>query len=295
VDGLMAKIHLGKDARHEAIMNVLLKLYTSASTLYPMRVKASQEAGFIDQPCLCLFGTAIPKHYYEALSLKMLTNGFFARMQVLETGKRGRGQDAAVADPPAAVTERARWWAEFAPGQKRANLAAWHPVPRVVESSAEAAATLRELRQRADDQYSEAEDRGDPVGMALWARANEKARRLALIYACSADHLRPRVEADAARWACALVEHQTRRMLFMADGHVSENEFDARCKQLVGTLRQWRGLHGDAWMPFWRVSRRHRWSDRDHEAVRTSLVTQRLIEYQERKTGGTPQRLYRLA
>jgi hypothetical protein len=40
IDGLMAKINLGKDARHEGIMNVLLKMYTSASSLYPMRVKA---------------------------------------------------------------------------------------------------------------------------------------------------------------------------------------------------------------------------------------------------------------
>jgi hypothetical protein len=98
IDGLMAKINLGKDARHEGIMNVLLKMYTSANSLYPMRVKAGKEPGVIDQPCLCIFGTAIPKHYYEALSLKMLTNGFFARMLILETGKRGRGQDAVVRD-----------------------------------------------------------------------------------------------------------------------------------------------------------------------------------------------------
>src|SRR5262249_51344403 len=49
VDGLMAKINLGKDARYEGIMSVLLKMYTSASALYPMRVKAGKEAGVIDQ------------------------------------------------------------------------------------------------------------------------------------------------------------------------------------------------------------------------------------------------------
>lgn len=90
-----------------------------------MRVKAGKEAGVIDQPCLCIFGTAIPKHYYEALSLKMLTNGFFARMLILETGKRGRGQDAVVRDLPSSVLEAARWWVEFAPGEQRGNLADW--------------------------------------------------------------------------------------------------------------------------------------------------------------------------
>src|SRR5262249_18238018 len=61
IDGLMSKINLGRDARHEGIMSVLLKMYTSASSFYPMRVKAGTEPGIIDQPCLCIFGTAIPQ------------------------------------------------------------------------------------------------------------------------------------------------------------------------------------------------------------------------------------------
>jgi len=295
IDGLMTKINLGRDARHEGIMNVLLKMYTSASSLYPMRVKAGKEPGIIDQPCLCIFGTAIPKHYYEALSLKMLSNGFFARMLIMETGKRGKGQDAAVRDPPGSVLATAQWWADFSPGEKRSNLADWHPIPKVVECTPEAGDVLRAFRERAEVEYGLAEDKVDQAGMAIWARANEKARRLALIYACSANHTDPRVTADAARWACDFVDHQTRRMLFMTAEYVAENEFDARCKKLVATLRKWREKHGDAWMPFWQINRKHPWSEREHEEVRTTLLNQRLLEYQERKTGGTPQRLYRLA
>jgi hypothetical protein len=83
-------------------------------------------------------------------------------------------------------------------------------------------------------------------------------------------------------------------MLFMAAEYVSENDFDARCKKLVATLRKWREEHGDAWMPFWQINRRHPWSERDHLEVRGTLLNQQLIEYQERQTGGAPQRLYRL-
>lgn len=65
-------------------MQTLLKLYTSANTIYPLRVKASdEEPRIIDQPCLCLFGTAIPDIFYEALSPKMLSNDFFARPPML--------------------------------------------------------------------------------------------------------------------------------------------------------------------------------------------------------------------
>ena len=267
IDGLMSKINLGRDARHEGIMNVLLKMYTSANSFYPMRVKAGKESGIIDQPSLTIFGTAIPKHYYEALSMKMLTNGFFARMLILESGKRGRGQEAVVRELPEAIKAIARWWAEFSPGNKRGNLANWHPIPRVVEHAPEAGALLKQFREHADNEYSLAEDNVDPAGMALWARANEKARRLALIHACSANHVDPQISAEAARWACSFVEHQTRRMLFMAGGHVSENEFDARCKRVVATLRTWQERHGDVWMPFWQLNRKHPWNGREHEEV----------------------------
>ncbi len=70
MDGLITAIARGKEVRYEGIMSVLLKMYTSANGIYAMRVKAGKNAsrGVIDQPCLCVFGTAIPKNFYESLS-----------------------------------------------------------------------------------------------------------------------------------------------------------------------------------------------------------------------------------
>jgi hypothetical protein len=295
IDELISAIHRGKDGRHERIMSVLLKMYTSAASVYPMRVKAGkQSAGVIDQPCLCLFGTAVPKYYYEALSLKMLTNGFFARMLVFEAGPRSRGRDAVKRAPPKRVLETTRWWAKFNPGEQAGNLQTWHPTPKLVEHAPDARDDLREFRAYADDRYAAAEENDDTVAMAIWARAGEKAQRLALIYACSENHEQPLISSDAARWAASIVDHQTRRMLFKAAEHVSETEFHAKCKKLVAVLRQWRDRKGDEWMPFWQLNRKLPWSDREHEEIRTTLLNQRAIEYSERRTGGTPQRLYRV-
>jgi len=294
IDGLMAAINRRKDARHESIMNVLLKMYTSANGLYPMRVKAGKEHAVIDQPCLCIFGTAIPQHYYEALSEKMLTNGFFARMLILESGKRAKGQEARVKDLPGRVHDAARWWAACRPGANRGNLELWHPVPQVVEQTPDARHVLRDLREYADEEYAKAEDRNDGTAMAIWARANEKARRLALIHACSEDFAAPLIGKPAAQWAWDFVDHQTKRMLFMAGEHVYENDFHARCRKLVAVLRRWRERHGEDWMPFWRINRKLPWSEHEHEEVQTALRNQMLIEYVEHKTAGTPQRLYRL-
>ena len=290
IDGLMAKIRSGKDARFESIMNVLLKVYTSANSIYPLRVRAGKDPAVIDQPSLCLFGTAVPSNYYQALSKKMLTNGFFARMLVMECGKRGVGQEAPYRPIPDSILGIADWWAKEAAG----NLDDLHPDPKLVTQTPEAAEALRAMRLHADAMYTVAEERDDQASMTVWARAHEKTRRLALIYACSECYENPIVNDRAATWARDFVDHQTRRMLFMSEGNVSESEFDAMCKALVNTLKKWRDKHGDDWMPAWQIHRRHPWSQRDHDEVRTILVHQKLIEFEERKTGGPPQRLYRL-
>jgi len=237
MDGLISAIAKGKEIRFEGIMNVLLKMFTSANGIYAMRVKAGKNAnrGVIDQPCLCIFGTAIPKNFYESLSGKMLTNGFFARMLILETGKRSSGQDPAVDDVPESIIAIARYWAELRLG--KGNLENWHPTPNVVPYTAGAKTILSELRMHADEQYSKAESANDTMGMAIWARANEKARRLALVHACSANHASPVVDEPAARWAGQLVSHQTKRMLHMAFEHASENEFDAKRKRVLREVR----------------------------------------------------------
>ncbi len=75
------------------------------------------------------------------------------------------------------------------------------------------------------------------VGTTVWGRVSENTRKLALLYAVSADHENPVIGRDAVAWASAFVQHQTRRMLFMASQHVAEGEFDAECLKVIRKLR----------------------------------------------------------
>ena len=292
INGLINAISKGRDVRYEGIMNVLLKFYSAANTYYPLRVKAGcEEPRVVDQPCLCIFGTAIPKQYYEAMCLKMLTNGFFARMLVLEGGKRSKGQEARRLPLPERVLETAAHWAKFRPGGG-GNLLDWHPDPRVVPCSADALKRLQEIREQADEEYSKAEDRQDQAAMAVWARANEKARHLALIRACSEAYQDPKIVAAGADWAGQFISHLTKRMLFMAADHVSQGEFDARCKDMLRVLREWRSHKGAEPMPEWQLNRKLSWKPRDHAEVREALMAQKRIDYRPVASGRRIQKLY---
>ena len=293
IDTLITATSKGKDARIDMIMNILLKMFSSSNSVYSTRLKAGKkDGGIIDQPSLTIYGTAVPENYYQALSSKMLTNGFFARMLVVEAGPRAPEQEAIFKKIPDSIIRAAKYWADFQPGE--GNLSNFHPVPICVPHTEAAKAMQRVFGKAADALYDKAQEQRDLITMAIWGRASEKVRRLALIYACSQNAVNPQITEDAVRWATRLVEYTTTRMLFMASQYVSESEFHANCQRLVRLLREWKSKNGDKWMPFYKINRKLPWSERDHLEVRTTLINQRKIEYTEEPTGGRIKHLYRL-
>ncbi|MGD9791123.1 MAG: bifunctional DNA primase/polymerase [Phycisphaerales bacterium] len=234
IDTMLQSIRVDKDGRFESLMAMLLSVYSASNSVLPLRRLARHgKPGHIEQPSLVIFGTAIPCHFYQALTTRLLTNGFFARMLVLEAEARGAGQDASAVRPPPEVIETARWWAN----QPSANEGSGG-APRLVPRTDDANAYLSAFREKCDREYDEAESGDDPIATAVWARVHEMACKLSLIYAVSQNHRNPVIMLEAARWACQLAEHQARRMLFMAGDHAAESVFDAKLQAIVRCLRQ---------------------------------------------------------
>jgi hypothetical protein len=290
IDGMLQSMSKSKDGRHENLMSTLLTMYSSANSVYPMRRKAGKEApGAIDQPCLVVFGTAIPNHYYEALSERMLTNGFFARMIILECGSRGAGQEPKVLNIPERVISTASWWNEFMPGT--GNLQSWHPVPLVVPQESKAVEVLVDARHEAETEYQRAESANDAVGTTVWGRVSEQIRKLALIYAISENHLAPVIHEAAANWATRFAMHQARRMLFMADNHVAENPYHADCLRLIRRLQD----APDKQLPHSILLKRMKMDTKSFQEMIATLEQQGDLVTTITATNGRPQRTYHLA
>jgi hypothetical protein len=290
IDGLLQSINRARDARFESIMGTLLTMYSASNSIFPMRRKAGQnEPGVIDQPCLVLFGTAIPNHYYAALSERMLTNGLFARMLILEAGPRGAGQEPTVSELPERVLAAAKWWSDLRAGP--GNLANAHPTPRVVPHTDEARALLVELRKAAEQAYGEAEGRRDAVATTVWGRASEQTRKLALIYAVSENHAEPAIGVEAVRWASRLVMHQTRRMLFMAANHAAETPFDELSLRAMRKLRE----APERSLPHSVLLKRMKMDSRSFHDLIDTLVQRGDVMAESAATTGRAALIYRLA
>lgn len=272
MDGVLRQINLDRENSRESIPNILLTLYTSAGDVYPIRVKANQkDAIHIDQPHLTLFGTATPQYFYESLSKRMLTNGFFARLNIIDVGRRGSGQTPGSArDLPEDILDTAKWWADFEPGS--GNFLNFHPKPLVVQTTPDAAEAIDHLRLMTEREYDAAEEAIDEVARTAWSRTCEHAKKLALIYACSENHIEPLIGLPAVEWATEFAMHQTRRQLYLASVHVAENPFHAECLKLLKRLSE---------QPEQRMQRQHLLKYMKCKAADLDQIIQTLIQQGE--------------
>jgi hypothetical protein len=221
----------------------------------------------------------------------MLNNGFFARLLVFEADMRGEGQEPLCLPIPPEIIETALHWARFTPGSPaRQNLVQFNPEPLVFVPDALAAERYREVRALADTEYRNAEKNNDIAGMAVWARAYEKARKLALNYAASVNYKEPEITLDAVDWAWRIADHQTRRMLFMAQSRVAENPFHAECLKLKEKLRGAPGMQ----MPHSLLLKRMKMRTREFDEVVTALLAQGDIEVLQNVNLGRHGKSYRL-
>lgn len=237
IDSLIQSVNKSRDGRMEPLVGTLLSMYSSANSVVSMRRKAGDKtAATIDQPCLTIFGTAVPQHYYGALTERMMTSGLIPRMIILESGPRGRCRTPKSIPIPEGILDRARWWAKQPCGP--GNLGNVSPKPRTVPYSGEGQEVLTSIMASVDGEYSRAEARGDQVGTSVWARAFEHVCKLALVYAISRDHECPEIDGDALVWAETLVTHQVRRMLVQAAAHVAENPMEALALKALRKIRE---------------------------------------------------------
>jgi len=265
------------------VLTVLMKLYSSADTIFKGKAYADKKRNkVINQPCVSVYGTTVPEHFFASLTADSLSDGFIARLLVFETDSTPPRQRVKAAPIPEEIVMAARWWGEFRPS---GNLRNQHPEPLVVPADDEAGLVFDALAELVDRELAR-----DQRGRSLWARAEEKACRLALIYACSANHERPVIDHAAAKWACDVSEYLTRRMLHVAHEWVAEGNFDARQKRVLRIVRRAGGRISRSVL-----CRKTQWlTQRERQEVVDNLLETSQLEQVIEKTATKPGVIYAL-
>jgi hypothetical protein len=215
-------------------ITVLMQLYSSSATIWKADAYAdSKKVKVIDQPHLCVYGTATPDSFWHNLSTENIAEGLVGRLMVFE----GRGysvdmQKPARAELPKDLIDAARWWLEYRPAG--GNLGGdEHPKPSVVPH--DPAAERRFMGHIAAINAKRKTE--SKLRAALWSRSGEKTAKLALIHACSRSRTLPiAIELADVEFGIQLANWVTRRILASCGDHVSENEHEAKVKRLLSIV-----------------------------------------------------------
>ena len=228
------------------ILDNMTELYTAAGGIFLGAEYANRdgrnERRDINQPCLCVYGTSAPVHFWNALQSANVVDGSLARFIVVHCRDDypAENEAAGIRQSPAALLDGLRHIAAGGGRTPAGNLCgltsdpstAVDPLTVVMDGAARQA--FRALSSDITHQLREA--RGTTFTPIL-ARIAENAAKVALVRAVSRDPAAPLIRSDDADWAIAFVRGCAGRTMTEIDHRVADNDTERNHKRLMEIIR----------------------------------------------------------
>jgi hypothetical protein len=281
------------------ILDNMTELYTSAGGVFLGAEYAnrdgSNERRDINQPCLCVYGTTTPLHFWGALQGANVVDGSLARFLILPSDEDYPDENITVGirqAPPSLINGLQLIAA--AGGGKTGNLMGKTadqntPVnPMIVPMTEEARARFRGLSVALTEELRAA---AGTAFTAILARIGENALKLALIVAVGRSPISPEIDLSAADWAISFVRHYAQRTMEAVERHVADTETEAHLKRLKEIIR----ASGAKGISKSEITRSSQWlKSRDRDEILLTLIESGDITTGMRDTGGRRAMVYRL-
>lgn len=227
------------------ILDNMTELFTAAGGIFLGAEYANRdgtnERRDINQPCLCVYGTTTPLHFWGALQGANVVDGSLARFMILPSDEDYPDENLAVGirqAPPAliAALQMVAKGGGAAKGNLTGKIADQNTAgkPMTVPMSDAARARFAVL---SDELTEELRAAAGTAFTAILSRIGENALKLALIVAVGRDPVRPEIDITAADWAIDFVRHFAQRTMEAVDRHVADTETEAHLKRLKEIVR----------------------------------------------------------
>jgi hypothetical protein len=281
------------------ILDNMTELFTAAGGIFLGAEYAnrdgSNERRDIVQPCLCVYGTTTPLHFWGALQGANVVDGSLARFLILPSDEDYPDENIAVGirqAPPALIQGLRRVAAGG--GHSKGNLAGKTAdqnttvTPMIVPMTDEARARFKTLSVELTGELRAA---AGTACTAILARIGENALKLALIVAVGRDPTKPEIDLTATEWAIEFVRYYAQRTMAAVERHVADTETEAHLKRLKEIIRA-AGFKG---ITKSEVTRASQWlKSRDRNEILETLIESGDITTGMRDTGGRRAMVYRI-
>ena len=299
---LQAAADRRRSPRHiTEILDNMTELYTAAGGIFLGAEYANRdgknERRDINQPCLCVYGTSAPVHFWGALQSANVVDGSLARLIIIhcrdDYPEENEAAGIRVVPPPLLDALR-----QIASGGGRApagNLCGLtaDPTtavdPMTVAMDTPARDAFRGLSQSITRQLRDA--RGTPFTPIL-ARIAENSAKVALIRAVARDPVTPLIRADDAEWAIGFVQGCADWTMHEVERRVADNDIERNHKRLLEIIRS----AGPAGITKNDLIRRSQFLDkRQRDEILVALVEAGLIDTALRPTVTKPITVFRVS
>jgi len=239
--GLMLKSLTSKHAStHKAdIMATLLELFSRAKGTFRGMQYADTDGSRprvdIFQPCVSLYGTTTPNHFYESLKSTQVMDGFLNRLIIFDIGNSmPEMQEPLMLEPPEPLVRYFKMVLQHIRSKQGtamdiANGTMDIPL-HTVKISPDAKEYLFDYEKNIRGQMVEYRPSGTD---ALWSRAYEHAVKISMIRAIGQDFKRPEISLTDVEWGCELVSHQIKICVCDVVEHVADSEHERALKSVL--------------------------------------------------------------
>lgn len=279
---------------HESrILTTLMKIWSKSGGVYRGKQYANHDGTMdrkdIQQPCLSIYGTTVPKRLYDALTTDDAIDGFLARWLIFASEDIApplqTGGDIYL--PPEPLANEIKLIQEQNPyGHQRldiSNIKADQPAPQplVVDFSGEAERLLHDFTQMVDDLRIK-EIKSGGVCAPIWGRAREHCIKLALVAHEPAHGL---IESVSMGWATKLTLHLCQQACNAVKSNISDTQHGALVIRIQGIIRRYNERNG-APMPHRAFAQCTSFIDMAYRTkILTQLVEAGMVEAQEVQVG----------
>jgi len=245
---LLSYIQSGSNPHVARIVSLLMKLYSSAGTIYKGREYADMEKQrTIVQPCCSVYGTSTPSRFCEGITLDELQDGWLSRCLVFEALENPIKTRSNQREPiPADISDLVNLWSTREVGEQAGDIESFSafqsrmgstlaPAPEqmMVPTTPEAERIFVEF-----DNSSVGIGIQNPDLLCLWAKAEENARKIALILAAGCDFEKPTVTMEVAKYACVLIKYLLIHFVNSTVPNIVSSKVDLNKHKILGIIKK---------------------------------------------------------
>ena len=228
------------------ILDNMTELYTTAGGIFLGAEYANRdgknERRDINQPCLCVYGTSAPIHFWGALQSANVVDGSLARLIIVHCRDDypEENEAAGIRTAPPSLLGDLKLIASGGGRAPVGNLCGLTPdpttavEPQTVGMDAAARDAFRRLSRAITCRLREA--RGTPFTPIL-ARIAENAAKVALVRAVSLNPVTPLIRADDAEWAITFVHGCADWTMSEVERRIADNDTERNHKRLQEIVR----------------------------------------------------------